>query len=65
MYAFDAAVNNAAVVTVPRLPGFRIDVTGRFSFGKQDVELSTLDFLNPIGLTIDIRKLYCIPRSQN
>ena len=28
MYAFDAAVNNAQVVTVPRLEGFRIDVEG-------------------------------------
>jgi histidinol-phosphate aminotransferase len=28
MYAFDAAVNNARVVTVPRLDGFRIDVEG-------------------------------------
>lgn len=29
MYAFDAAVNNAKVVTVPRLEGFRLDVPGR------------------------------------
>ena len=29
MYAFDAAVNNASVVTVPRLPGFQVDVQGR------------------------------------
>ena len=28
MYAFDAAVNNARVVTVPRLDGFKIDVEG-------------------------------------
>ena len=28
MYVFDAAVNAADVVTVPRLPGFRIDVDG-------------------------------------
>jgi histidinol-phosphate aminotransferase len=28
MYVFDAAVNDAQVVTVPRLPGFRIDVPG-------------------------------------
>ncbi|KAG7673581.1 hypothetical protein Ndes2526B_g02970 [Nannochloris sp. 'desiccata'] len=28
MYVFDAAVNAAEVVTVPRLPGFRIDVDG-------------------------------------
>lgn len=28
MYAFDAAVNAAKVVTVPRLPGFAIDVQG-------------------------------------
>lgn len=28
MYAFDAAVNGAAVITVPRLDGFRIDVPG-------------------------------------
>ena len=28
MYAFDAAVNNARVVTVPRLPRFRLDVPG-------------------------------------
>ncbi len=26
MYAFDAAVNDAQVVTVPRLPGFQLDV---------------------------------------
>jgi len=26
MYSFDAAVNNAGVITVPRLPGFGIDV---------------------------------------
>lgn len=26
MYSFDAAVNNAGVITVPRLPGFAIDV---------------------------------------
>ncbi len=29
MYAFDAAVNGAAVITVPRLDGFRIDLPGR------------------------------------
>ena len=29
MYVFDAAVNNAQFVTVPRLPDFRIDVEGR------------------------------------
>ena len=29
MYAFDAAVNNARVITVPRLEGFRIDVDGK------------------------------------
>ena len=28
MYAFDAAVNNAGVIKVPRLEGFRIDVEG-------------------------------------
>ncbi|PSC74017.1 histidinol-phosphate aminotransferase [Micractinium conductrix] len=28
MYVFDAAVNNAGVVTVPRLDGFKIDVEG-------------------------------------
>ncbi|KXZ55760.1 hypothetical protein GPECTOR_2g1310 [Gonium pectorale] len=28
MYCFDADVNDARVVTVPRLPGFRIDVEG-------------------------------------
>ena len=28
MYAFDAAVNGADVITVPRLPGFRVDVPG-------------------------------------
>ena len=28
MYVFDAAVNAAEVVTVPRLSGFRIDVEG-------------------------------------
>ena len=28
MYVFDAAVNNARVVTVPRLEGFRLDVAG-------------------------------------
>ena len=28
MYAFDAAVNNARVISVPRLPGFKIDVEG-------------------------------------
>jgi histidinol-phosphate aminotransferase len=29
MYAFDAAVNGAEVVTVPRLDGFRLDVEGK------------------------------------
>lgn len=29
MYVFDAAVNAAEVVTVPRLPGFRIDIDGK------------------------------------
>lgn len=29
MYAFDAAVNGAEVITVPRLDGFRLDVAGR------------------------------------
>jgi hypothetical protein len=29
MYAFDAAVNAAGVVTVPRLDGFKIDVEGK------------------------------------
>ncbi len=29
MYAFDAAVNAASVVTIPRLDGFRIDVPGQ------------------------------------
>ena len=28
MYAFDADVNNARVITVPRLEGFRLDVPG-------------------------------------
>ena len=28
MYAFDAAVNGADVITIPRLDGFRIDVPG-------------------------------------
>lgn len=28
MYAFDADVNDARVITVPRLPGFRTDVEG-------------------------------------
>ena len=28
MYVFDAAVNDARVVTVPRLKGFRLDVEG-------------------------------------
>ena len=28
MYAFDAAVNGAEVITIPRLDGFRIDVRG-------------------------------------
>lgn len=28
MYVFDAAVNGAQVVTVPRLDGFKIDVEG-------------------------------------
>jgi histidinol-phosphate aminotransferase len=28
MYAFDADVNDARVVTVPRLDGFRIDIEG-------------------------------------
>lgn len=29
MYVFDAAVNAAEVVTVPRLPGFKIDIDGK------------------------------------
>ena len=28
MYAFDADVNDAATVTVPRLEGFKLDVEG-------------------------------------
>eukprot|EP00798_Chlamydomonas_sp_ICE-L_P009782 gene9782-7665_t len=28
MYAFDAEVNNAKVITVPRLPGFQMDIPG-------------------------------------
>lgn len=28
MYVFDAAVNNAQFVTVPRLDGFKLDVPG-------------------------------------
>ena len=28
MYAFDAEVNNARVITVPRLDAFRLDVPG-------------------------------------
>lgn len=28
MYAFDAAVNGADVITIPRLDGFRVDVPG-------------------------------------
>ena len=28
MYAFDADVNNARVITVPRLDGFKIDIEG-------------------------------------
>lgn len=28
MYVFDAAVNNAQFVTVPRLEGFKLDVPG-------------------------------------
>ena len=31
MYAFDAAVNGASIVTVPRLPDFQIDVKGNVS----------------------------------
>lgn len=38
MYVFDAAVNAAEVVTVPRLPGFRIDVQGK----SKDQEKNTL-----------------------
>ena len=30
MYVFDAAVNNAQFVTVPRLADFKIDVEGAF-----------------------------------
>ncbi len=30
MYVFDAAVNNASVVTVPRLEGFGIDLEGEW-----------------------------------
>ena len=29
MYAFDAAVNNARIITVPRLEGFKLDVAGK------------------------------------
>ena len=32
MYVFDAAVNNARVVTVPRLDKFRLDVAGEIFF---------------------------------
>lgn len=32
MYAFDADVNNARVITVPRLDGFRLDVPGAPSY---------------------------------
>jgi hypothetical protein len=32
MYAFDAAVNDARVVRVPRLDGFHIDVEGQLAF---------------------------------
>ena len=31
MYAFDAAVNGASVITVPRLQGFQVDVQGQGS----------------------------------
>lgn len=31
MYVFDAAVNDARVVTVPRLKGFALDVEGELS----------------------------------
>lgn len=31
MYTFDAAVNNARVISVPRKEGFQIDVTGNLS----------------------------------
>ena len=36
MYVFDADVNDARVVTVPRLDGFRLDVEGELSHGLVD-----------------------------
>lgn len=39
MYAFDAAVNGASVIIIPRLDGFRIDVPGQDSTSSPDCML--------------------------
>jgi histidinol-phosphate aminotransferase len=42
MYVFDAAVNNASVVTVPRLEGFGIDVEGEWLSPEWSIAASSL-----------------------
>lgn len=37
MYAYDAEVNGAKVVQVPRLEGFRIDVQGKRGGGRRSL----------------------------
>lgn len=44
MYAFDAAVNGAEVITVPRLSGFRIDATGECSFPSNAHSAAVIHF---------------------
>lgn len=40
MYVFDAAVNNAQFVTVPRLSNFRVDVPGEYCKSTAKVTFS-------------------------
>lgn len=57
MYVFDAAVNNASVVTVPRLEGFRIDVEGELVL-QQDTA-STLAGSAGLAAGSSQRQLLC------
>ena len=45
MYVFDADVNDARVVTVPRLDGFRLDVEGERGLGHTSCIIKLCDIV--------------------
>jgi histidinol-phosphate/aromatic aminotransferase/cobyric acid decarboxylase-like protein len=57
MYAFDAAVNGAEVITVPRVNGFRIDATGECSVHQMPLHLLS----SSLALVVSECALYSAP----